>query len=285
MVDVPIVVVTPAAVVMGDAATAAASGSSWPTEYDCERYVFGVGCKGMAKGICELGPWSRGVGEVCVGVPSPKYEAVAEFGGCVEVGDGSTSASLDGGSSLLLPQIWALQGNELDAVCARARPTAGVEWEPHVPTPGSAEGVLGCEAVGDMEPLAKDSFLERTAAACEVSFSHEARRVGLGGGTAGSEGSWRCGSPSSSELASASESGVARRFSLSRRMDWLLGATAAGKPAWPGLLCGVGQMPELIVLVTTDQTLSKPRPSVLIQIGLVGCEVGIWWRRRVLAED
>ncbi len=38
------------------------------------------------------------------------------------------------------------------------------------------------------------------------------------------------------------------------------------------LLCGVGQMPELIVLVTTDQTLSKPRPSVLIQIGLVGCE-------------
>ena len=84
--------------------------------------------------------------------------------------------------------------------------------------------------------LANDSFLGRGGAG-DVSLSHEARRTGFWCWVGWDRGSWRCISGSSSELAIASESGVERRFNLSRRIAWLLGATA-GKPLWPGFGCG-----------------------------------------------
>lgn len=72
-------------------------------------------------------------------------------------------------------------------------------------------------------------------------------------------GSRRCGSPSSSELANASESGVERRaFSLSSRTVWLVGATA-GRTPWPGLDGGPGlTVPELIVYVTKTRMRTEP---------------------------
>lgn len=97
-----------------DAAIDAAidSGSSCPTEYDWDRYVFGVGCSGIAKGICEL-EGSLGAGEVCVNPPSPaKNELVDPPGGMVEVGEGKTSVRRDGGSFLSGFQIPVPQGNE-----------------------------------------------------------------------------------------------------------------------------------------------------------------------------
>lgn len=105
------------------------------------------------------------------------------------------------------------------------RPTAVVDdvdaWEPQVPV--SAEGVLGCDVVGDIELLANEP-LRGWLRGCVVSLSQEARRTGLCAAAAGGLFSWRCwGSPSSSELASASESGVdCLPLSLSSRIDGLL---------------------------------------------------------------
>lgn len=85
------------------------SGSNCPTEYDCERYVFGVGCKGMAKGICGLDPCSLGVGDVCVSELSPKKLPLP---GIVEVGEGRTSVSLEGGSLRSVFQMPVPQGKD-----------------------------------------------------------------------------------------------------------------------------------------------------------------------------
>ena len=49
----------------------------------------------MAKGICELVPCSRGVGDVCDSEVSLKK---LWPGGTVDVGDGKTSVSREGGS-------------------------------------------------------------------------------------------------------------------------------------------------------------------------------------------
>jgi hypothetical protein len=84
----------------------------------------------------------------------------------------------------------------------------------------SAEGVLGCDAVGDIELDAKEFFLGG-GPDCVVSLSQEALRVGFGGCTTGTGCS--CRSISSSELASASESGVDRLpLNLSNSKDGLL---------------------------------------------------------------
>ncbi len=91
-----------------------------------------------------------------------------------------------------------------------------------------------------MELLANESFLGRTAAACEVSFSQEARRAGLGGCTAGGGGSWRCESGSSSELARASESGGRSAVELVQE-DGLAGRGDGGRePALAGFALGGG---------------------------------------------
>lgn len=90
------------------------------------------------------------------------------------------------------------------------------EVEPQVVAPASTEGVLGWEAVGDMELLANDSF--RRYPTWDGSFNHELRRGGFWRDEMDWERSWPA---SSSELATASEmeSGVARRaFSLSSSM-------------------------------------------------------------------
>jgi hypothetical protein len=163
----------------------------------------------MANGIGALGSCSRGAGDVC---PRPRSEPKNEFpaapGGIVDVGDGSTSASLDVASLRSLFQIPVPHGNVVDPG-ARLRTADGVEWEPQAAAPDSAEGVLGCDVVGDMELLANDPFRGR-GGGCVVSFSHEARRTGFCGCASGCGASWRCKSLSSSELANASESGVDR---------------------------------------------------------------------------
>jgi hypothetical protein len=112
----------------------------------------------MAKGIWELAPCSRGVGGVCdkelsapkklFGLPMP--------GGIDDVGDGSTSLSLEGGSLRSLFQIPVPHVK----VPWWPRPMAeeALEWEPQGPALASAEGVVGCEVVGDMELLANEPF-------------------------------------------------------------------------------------------------------------------------------
>lgn len=86
------------------------SGSNCPTEYDCERYVFGVGCRGIAKGICELVPGSRGVGEVWdIEVSLLKKLWLT---GIVDVGDGNTSVSREGGSFRSEVHIAVPQGKD-----------------------------------------------------------------------------------------------------------------------------------------------------------------------------
>jgi hypothetical protein len=131
------------------------SGSNWPTEYDCERYVFGVGCSGIAKGICELVPCSRGVGEVCeFGFSLPKKLWPA---GTVEVGDGKTSVSREGGSFRSDVHIPVPQGN--DGWCPRTIAPEDEGCAAHTPLPVSADGVLGWDVVGDIELPANDPFL------------------------------------------------------------------------------------------------------------------------------
>lgn len=51
---------------------------------------------GMAKGICELAPASRGAGEVCDGPRSAPIRELPE--GIAEVGEGMTSDKRDRGS-------------------------------------------------------------------------------------------------------------------------------------------------------------------------------------------
>jgi hypothetical protein len=93
-------------------------------------------------------------------------------GGTVEVGDGRTSVNLDGGSFLSEFQI-PLPHPENDGG-PWLRPMT--DEEPQAVVPASAEGVVGFEPVGDMEPLANDPFRGR-AGGCDVSLSQDGRRV------------------------------------------------------------------------------------------------------------
>ena len=132
------------------------SGCSCPTEYDCERYVFGVGCKGMGKGICGLDPCSLLDGG-CDNGPSPKKVGLPTTGGTVDVGDGKTSDNLEGGSFRSVFQM-PVPHVKVGAWCPRLR-VVDEECGPQGPAPVSRAGVLGCDAVGDMELLANDPFL------------------------------------------------------------------------------------------------------------------------------
>lgn len=167
-------------------------------------------------------PWSLEVGDAWGMLESgPNIELEFAPEGATDVGDGKTSLSLDG-SFLSLFQIPVPQGKDPGA---RPMMAAEAECEPQSPPVVSVEGVPGCEAVGDIVPLAKDPFLGR-GTCCDVSFSHEARRTGLWGGATGWVGSGTRPSASSSELANASESGVeVRALNFSSRIDWLEGGT------------------------------------------------------------
>lgn len=130
----------------------------------------------MVNGNCEPAPGSRGPGEACDKLPvsGPNME-LAEVGGRAVVGDGRTSLNREG-SFLSLFQMAVPQGKE-----PGARPIMAPEAEPQRPPVLSADGVPGCEVVGDIELLANEPFLGR-GICCEVSCSHDARRTGLWGG-------------------------------------------------------------------------------------------------------
>lgn len=123
------------------------------------------------------------------------------------------------------------------------RPTAATDgvgiWGPQVPD--SVEGVLGCELVGDLVLLANE--LLRNCGIVWVSFNQEVRRTDLCAGAEVIICSILWASASSSELARASESGVARlALSLSSKMEELL----AEMPAYDGC---TGFPPEVSLLV------------------------------------
>lgn len=90
-------------------------------------------------------------------VSDPKKELlVPPPGGTVEVGDGRTSPSLADASfrSAFHIPVPHAKAEEL-----AERPLKDeAEWEPQGPPLASAEGVLGCEPVGDMVLLANDSL-------------------------------------------------------------------------------------------------------------------------------
>lgn len=117
-------------------------------------------------------------GEVCA-KPSlgPKKDMPLPPGDTVDVGEGKTSlnrvgASLRSGFHIPVPHV-KLEDPEF-------RPITGCpECGPQGPATVSPEGVLGCDAVGDMELLANEPFRGRPKG-CDVSFSHEERRTGLG---------------------------------------------------------------------------------------------------------
>jgi hypothetical protein len=137
----------------------------------------------MANGIWGFCIDSR-EGELCANPPSGPY---IEALGPVEVGDGKTSLSLEGGSFLSF-HIPVPHGN---VEVPGARPmTEGVACGAQGPVPVSTEGVLGFDPVGDMELLAKDPFLGRLMG-WDVSFNHEERRTGFGGCAGGCESVWR----------------------------------------------------------------------------------------------
>lgn len=106
----------------------------------------------------------------------------------MDVGEGRTSLSREGGSFRSVFQIPVPHAKD-DGGAARPI-TEALECEPHVPGPVSAEGVLGCDAVGDIELLAKEPLRGRLNV-CEVSFNQEDRRTGLCCCAAIWAGSWR----------------------------------------------------------------------------------------------
>jgi hypothetical protein len=95
------------------------------------------------------------------------------------VGDGKTSLSRAGGSFRSLFQMPVPHGKAADPG-PRPRAADGVECEPQVPAPDSADGVLGCDVVGDIELLANDPLRGRLIG-CDVSLSQDARRRGFCG--------------------------------------------------------------------------------------------------------
>jgi hypothetical protein len=73
----------------------------------------------------------------------------------MDVGEGRTSVNLDGGSFRdSVFQIPLPQGNEVDPECPLPAPVAFCVWLFHVLV--SAEGVAGCEVVGDIVLLANE---------------------------------------------------------------------------------------------------------------------------------
>lgn len=94
------------------------------------------------------------------------------------MGEGSTSVSLDGGS---LRSLFQIPVPHAKVVFCGARPIDAlpVACAPHGVAPSSADGVVGCEVVGDMELLAKELFLGCANGAWDVSLSQDARRTGL----------------------------------------------------------------------------------------------------------
>lgn len=170
----------------------------------------------MAKGIWGFDPGSLVTGEAGANVPSGKNELPALPGAIVDVGEGKTSPRRDDASLRSEFHIPPPQENP-DAPAPRPI-IDGAGCELQGPALTSADGVLGCEVVGDMEPLAKEPLRGR-GIDCDMSFNHEDRRTGLcGRAVECCAGSWRW-SPSSSELAKASESGVdVRALTFSRRI-------------------------------------------------------------------
>jgi hypothetical protein len=112
----------------------------------------------MAKGICEIGPCSLGVGDVW-DKASLKKLGLLMPGGMVEVGDGSTSLSLDGGSFRSEVQIPVPHVKPEEPWCPRPMDADDAECEPQGPALASAEGVDGCDVVGDIVLLANEPFL------------------------------------------------------------------------------------------------------------------------------
>ena len=129
----------------------------------------------MGKGIWELAVWSRWPGDIWLAAVSLWCSPLlAPPTGAADVGDGKTSARRDDASFLSLFQMVLLQGKELEPEGARVRPADEAESEPQAAD--SADGVVGCDAVGDMELLANDPFRTRLFGACVV---QEGRRVGF----------------------------------------------------------------------------------------------------------
>ena len=109
-----------------------------------------------------------------------------------DVGDGRTSANREGGSFRSLFQMPVPHVKELGPGCPRPSTVEDPECAPQALTPASTDGVLGWEAVGDIELLANDPFLGcGGGCCCDVSFNHDARRTGLGGWTEVGIFSWR----------------------------------------------------------------------------------------------
>lgn len=118
----------------------------------------------MAKGICGLVPDSLGAGDVWPKLDSELKNAppAADPVGRVEVGEGSTSVRRDGGSFLSEFQIPVPQ-DKGGGAGPRLRMLDDCACEVQVDVPGSPEGVLGCEAVGDIGLLAKEPFRGRAS--------------------------------------------------------------------------------------------------------------------------
>jgi hypothetical protein len=95
----------------------------------------------------------------------------------MDVGEGRTSVSLEGGSlRASLFQMPLPQGNELEPGCPR--PTPVVAWACVPQVLDSAEGVLGCDVVGDIELEANEPF-RGGGPDWVVSFNQEALLVGF----------------------------------------------------------------------------------------------------------
>lgn len=135
----------------------------------------------MGKGICGLDPCSLIFEGTCENDPSPKKVGLPTPGGSVDVGDGSTSDNLEGGSLRSVFHMPVPHVKDVGAWWPRPIAADEEEWEPQGPAPASVAGVLGCEAVGDMELLANDPFLGWGSVTWVVSFNHDARRTGFGG--------------------------------------------------------------------------------------------------------
>lgn len=92
-------------------------------------------------------------------MPSPGNTPFPFEEGVIEVGDGSTSVNLDGGSlresafQMPLPQ-----GNDVDPEWPRPMDVPELVCMCVPQVPDSAEGVLGWDVVGDMVLLANEPF-------------------------------------------------------------------------------------------------------------------------------
>ncbi len=97
----------------------------------------------------------------------------------MDVGEGKTSVSLDGGSFRSLFQMPVPQGN--DGAPGGRGIAEDAEWEPQGPDVFSAEGVEGCEAVGDETALLAKEPCRGRGKGCDVSFNQDDLRTGLWG--------------------------------------------------------------------------------------------------------